>query len=251
MGIISGYPVGAKIVCNMRSEGKLSKVEAERLLSFTNNSGPLFIIGTVGVTLFGNSTIGILLFITHILSCISVGFIFRFWKYNPTLESNPIYSSEITAKTPSISILSSSIMNSINTIVLIGGFIVLFSIILSILQYSGILNILSHMLQPIFNVLGINTNFCIPFLAGIIEVTNGVSLVSLIADKSISTNIIISSFLLGIAGISVFLQVYSITSNSDISIKPYILGKLLQGILAAFYTYIVIKNISFFNFDLV
>ena len=47
MGIISGYPVGAKIVCNMRSEGKLSKVEAERLLSFTNNSGPLFIIGTV------------------------------------------------------------------------------------------------------------------------------------------------------------------------------------------------------------
>lgn len=47
MGIISGYPVGAKIVTEFRKNGECSKAEAERLLSFTNNSGPLFIIGTV------------------------------------------------------------------------------------------------------------------------------------------------------------------------------------------------------------
>ncbi len=47
MGIISGYPVGASIVTEFRNSGECSKAEAERLLSFTNNSGPLFIIGTV------------------------------------------------------------------------------------------------------------------------------------------------------------------------------------------------------------
>lgn len=47
MGIISGYPVGAKIVTNFRKENICTKEEAERLLTFTNNSGPLFIIGTV------------------------------------------------------------------------------------------------------------------------------------------------------------------------------------------------------------
>ena len=47
MGIISGYPVGAKIACNFRENNICSKEECERLLSFTNNSGPLFIIGTV------------------------------------------------------------------------------------------------------------------------------------------------------------------------------------------------------------
>lgn len=47
MGIISGYPVGAKIVLDLYQNGKCSKDEAERLLAFTNNSGPLFIIGTV------------------------------------------------------------------------------------------------------------------------------------------------------------------------------------------------------------
>jgi len=57
MGIVSGYPVGAKIVTNFRNSGSCSKAEAERLLAFTNNSGPLFIIGTVGISLFGNTLI--------------------------------------------------------------------------------------------------------------------------------------------------------------------------------------------------
>lgn len=47
MGIISGYPVGAKIVTNFRKNGIVTKEEGERLITFTNNSGPLFIIGTV------------------------------------------------------------------------------------------------------------------------------------------------------------------------------------------------------------
>lgn len=46
MGLISGYPVGAKIACRFRENQICSKTECERLLSFTNNSGPLFIIGT-------------------------------------------------------------------------------------------------------------------------------------------------------------------------------------------------------------
>lgn len=80
MGIISGYPIGAKIACNFRKKNILNKIECERLLSFTNNSGPLFIIGTVGISMFGSSTIGFLLLITHILASLTVGFIFRFWK---------------------------------------------------------------------------------------------------------------------------------------------------------------------------
>ena len=57
MGIISGYPVGAKIVTNLRNNGTCTKEEAERLLTFTNNSGPLFIIGTVGISLFKSTSI--------------------------------------------------------------------------------------------------------------------------------------------------------------------------------------------------
>lgn len=82
MGIISGYPIGAKIVTNFRQNGVCTKEEGERLLAFTNNSGPLFIIGTVGISLFFDTRTGILLFLSHILACISVGIVFRFWKRN-------------------------------------------------------------------------------------------------------------------------------------------------------------------------
>ena len=84
MGILSGYPVGAKIVCDMRNKNVLTKAESERLLSFTNNSGPLFILGTVGIGLFQDTTIGFVLLITHILASLIVGIIFRFWKYKDT-----------------------------------------------------------------------------------------------------------------------------------------------------------------------
>lgn len=49
MGLISGYPVGAKIVTDFRNNGICTKDEGNRMLAFTNNSGPLFIIGTVGI----------------------------------------------------------------------------------------------------------------------------------------------------------------------------------------------------------
>ncbi|HOQ08473.1 MAG TPA: nucleoside recognition domain-containing protein, partial [Clostridiales bacterium] len=45
LGVTSGYPVGARITADLRKSGALTRTEAERLLAFTNNSGPLFIIG--------------------------------------------------------------------------------------------------------------------------------------------------------------------------------------------------------------
>ena len=54
MGILSGYPVGAKIAVNLRENHLCTKEECERLISFTNNSGPLFIVGTVGIWKFSN-----------------------------------------------------------------------------------------------------------------------------------------------------------------------------------------------------
>ncbi len=253
MGIISGYPVGAKIASNFRKNNICSKEECERLLSFTNNSGPLFIVGTVGILMFGSTTIGILLFITHILAGISVGIIFRFWKKNKNSDFS-CSNFNLEHKTVSFSnlgeVLAESITSSISTILLIGGFVVIFSSVISILKSSGMLNILSTCFSPLFNLLNIDTSFISPFICGILEITNGINSISQIACKRLSINIIFTAFLLGFGGISVLLQVLSITSKTDLSIKPYIYGKLLQGILAAIYTYIFINVIPFFNFDI-
>lgn len=256
MGIISGYPTGAKIVVNLRNDGLCTKEEAERMLAFSNNSGPLFILGTVGITLFSNSTIGFLLLFTHILACLSVGIIFRFWKYKNNSFTNSSYFNKNTNKEEvSFSnlgdILGKSILSSIKTIVIIGGFVVLFSVILSILKSSNTTYILGKFIYPFLNFFGINNfSFATSIVSGFLELTNGVMQVASITCKQISVNIIICAFLLGFGGISILLQVYSIIAKSDISIKAYFIGKLLHGILAAFYTFLLITYLPIFNFNL-
>ena len=254
MGIISGYPIGAKIAANFRENNICTKEECERLLSFTNNSGPLFIVGTVGISMFGNSTIGFLLLITHLLSSLTVGFIFRFWKYSskpPTLKTNSYVNSKDTISLSNLGgIIGNSISSSINTILLIGGFVVLFSVIISILQTSQLLYILANLLQPFFDLLHIPASFTTGFISGILELTNGLNIISNIPAKKLSINIILASFLLGLGGISILLQVWSTIAKTDLSIKPYILGKLLHACLAAFYTFVFLQTFTFFNFDL-
>lgn len=248
MGIVSGYPVGAKIVTNFRNENLCTKEEAERLITFTNNSGPLFILGTVGITLFYDTSVGLLLLFTHILACISVGIIFRFWKTkekekrnNHTLTNNVTFNSLGE-------ILSKSILSAINSVILIGGFIVFFGILLSILQKTHIINLFKIIFLPCFKLFNINTEFISPLLTGMLELTNGVTSIAKIANKNLSTNIILCAFLLGFGGFSIMLQVLSIISKSDISIRPYILGKLLHGILAAFYTFLIIHSFPYFSY---
>ncbi len=255
MGIISGYPVGAKIATKFRADGTCTKEECERLLSFTNNSGPLFIIGTVGISMFGNSSIGLLLFITHILACLTTGFIFRFWKYKykeDTLAScNKSLSNYTYVNLSNLGkIIGDSINHSISTIMMIGGFVVIFSVIISILKSSKLLLTATLILKPITTFLHIPATFIEPLITGLLEITNGISSICSINIKDLSTSIIFVAFLLGFGGISIFLQVFSITSKSDLSIKPYIYGKILQGLFAAFYTFLIIYNFPFFNFNL-
>ena len=246
MGIISGYPIGAKIAANFRENNICSKEECERLLSFTNNSGPLFIIGTVGISMFGNSTIGFLLLITHLLASLTVGVIFRFWKYNAKSTLNTLHAHENSKDNISLAnlggIIGASISSSINTILLIGGFVVLFSVIISILQTSQLLDVLS-------NLLHIPTKFGNGIFSGFLELTNGLNIICNIPCKKLSINIIIASFLLGLGGISILLQVWSTIAKTDLSIQPYILGKLLHACLSAMYTFLFLQNFAIFNFD--
>ena len=253
MGILSGYPMGAKIAANFRQNNICSKVECERLLSFTNNSGPLFIIGSVGISLLGNSTIGFLLLFTHLLASISVGFLFRFWKRNDT-EKFISDSSNVKNKNIKLSslgeVIGNSIKNSINTILMIGGFVVLFSVILSILKTSNLLNISCYFMKPVFELFRIPQAFYSGIISGVIELTNGLNIICHIPEKNISINIIIASFILGLGGISVLLPVWSCISKTDLSITPYILGKILQACFSALYTWIFLNIVPFFNFNL-
>lgn len=250
LGNISGYPMGAKLACNLKENKICTKIEAERIIAFTNNSGPLFILGTIGVSMFYNKEIGILLLATHFLAALTVGIFFRFWKKDKDI----LYKKNLNISKNSCNIsfsnigeiLGDSIKNSINLIVTIGGFIVLFSVIISICNEAHIFDIVSNCL----NIFGFHKEYSTAILSGLFELTNGLKVSSSLQAKNLSTNIIISSFILGFGGLSVLLQVYSVISKHGISIKPYLYGKILQAFIAAFYTFIALQSFPFLTFPI-
>ena len=246
IGAISGYPVGAKVVCQLLNQKVINKDEAERLVAFCNNSGPLFIIGTIGIVLYNNKYIGFLLLFTHILAAISVGIIYKFWSPNTynkkisKLKNNYNQNNYIKEQDSNSfitfrnfgEILGNSIKSSIQSILQIGGFIVIFSVILSLIKSTNFFNFLSSF-DTVFSM---PNRFWESIFSGILELTNGVKLLSTLNLKTL--NILFTAFLLGFGGISVLLQVFSIIAKEHLSIRPYFIGKILQGIIATVYTYI-------------
>ena len=219
MGIISGYPVGAKIVANLRESNKITKIDGDYLLTFTNNAGPLFIIGSVGCGIYLNSSIGFLLYFIHFVSCIITGFIFGHLVKRNFRDNSITYSSDLNFSSFG-EIVSVSIKKAFSTLSIVCGFVVIFSLIISMIQTSGILSF-------------IHNSWIFYTLLGILEITSGIQLISTISQSSLFLNLVITAFLLGIGGISVLLQVWSVISSTDLSIKTYIFGKIFNGVVSA------------------
>lgn len=257
MGITSGYPVGARITAGMRNEKMLTKTEAERLLAFTNNSGPLFIIGAVAVGMFNMPSVGLFLLLCHIAACFTVGFLFRFYgekSYKKIYSYSSVKKGHILRrfkqelfKKPSEKHLNfgaafgNAVKDSIMTLLSIGGFIVLFSVIINLLIETGVIGAVSSLLSPLFSLLGVSRNIVTSLVSGFFEITTGTNMVSKATGATIGQKLCAASFIAGWAGLSVHSQVLSIISATDLSIKPYLLGKLLQGIISAIYTFIGTK----------
>lgn len=250
MGISSGYPVGAKIVSDLRENKCCSKSEGERLLSFTNTSGPLFIIGSVGVGMFSDSKIGLLLLLTHFISSIIVGILFRFYKStsaesnikNPVIKNKPVFKISVLGE-----LMATAIKNSISTLLLICGYMIFFSVFANILNNTKISLYLSNILKCFLSIIGFSEEISLPIINGFLEVTGGISELSML--QNISSPVILSSvaFILGFGGLSVCMQVNSIISKTDLSIKPYFIGKILQASIASMLTFFIAKYTTFLN----
>ncbi|UYZ23500.1 sporulation integral membrane protein YlbJ [Mesobacillus jeotgali] len=256
MGMASGFPAGAKLTARMRQEGQLSKIEAERLVSFTNSSNPLFIFGAVSVGFFYNVQLGVILALAHYLGNISVGLVMRFYgrnEENATKEKGrnltirdafaALHRTRIKDNRPIGKLLGDAVMSSIQTLLMIGGFIILFSVINKLLFHLHITAFLAEFLEMLLVMLGMTESLSLPFISGLFEITLGSQMTSQIQEATLMHQAVITSFILAFSGFSVQAQVASILAQTDIRFKPFFFARILHGIFAAFYAFILWKPV--------
>ncbi|MEE0944033.1 MAG: sporulation protein [Clostridia bacterium] len=219
LGIISGYPLGAQTALKLYENKSVSKTECERLLAFCNNSGPLFILGSVGVAIYHSPRVGMMLYLSHIAAAVTVGIIFRFYKCGER-EIGEIRN-EKEAKSMG-EIFSLALSGSIKSILTVCGAVVFFSVVANLvadLLPDGII-------RTVFVALS--------------ELTTGIRGISQMSVAT-GTKLILSSAAAGFAGFCVHLQVMSVAAGKKVSLVPYIAGKVMHSILAAVYTAIMLR----------
>jgi len=262
MGMASGFPAGAKFTARLREEGQITKTEAERLVTFTNCSNPLFIFGAVSVGFFNNAKLGIILALAHYLGNITVGLMMRFYgvkeeksqkkgKRKPSLRLafSTLHQTRINDNRPLGKLLGDAVMSSIRTLLMIGGFIILFSVVNKLLFHLGITAVLAKAVAFILTLFGLPGELSIPFIAGMFELTLGSQMTSQVQEATIMQQAIITSFILGFSGLSVQAQVASILAQTDINFKPFFIARIFHGFFAAFYAGILWNTVyeKFYN----
>ena len=235
LGFIGGYPVGARTALQLYQQGLCSKTEAERLLSFCNNSGPAFILGVVGAGIFGDSRVGLLLYLTHALASLLVGLLFRFYgggrRDGPahTPHSKPIQTVTLPAA------FTGAVARALQSTLGICAFVVFFAVVLRLLSAYGVLSAVAALLS----LAGFEAEWARRLVAGLLELSSGVA--SLQGGAHLAGRVSMAAFMLGWAGLSVHCQVLSFLVDSGLSAKAYLAGKLCHGLIAAGLTYAVTR----------
>lgn len=253
MGLASGYPAGAKLTARLRQEKKLTKIEAERLVSFTNSSNPLFIFGAIAVGFFHDATLGLLLALSHYFGNIVVGIMMRFHGHNQEREMSNNASSKgpkhafkllheerIRDGRPIGQLLGDAVQSSVRTLLMIGGFVILFSVLNKILSLIGITSILASFFSIILTFLQLPSDLSLPLISGIFEITLGAQMASEV-DTTLLEKVIVTSFFLAFSGFSVQAQVASILAETDIRFKPFFIARLFHGLFAAIFALVLWK----------
>lgn len=209
MSFLGGYPIGAILLENLYSKGEISKKTAEKMLIYSVNSGPAFIILGVGQGVFSNIKIGILLFASNFLAALLLSVLLR-KKSSYENKAKTDYEQKRLTDT-----FVESTAQASNSILSVCSFVILF---------SGIIGIIS--------ALPINTAV-LNFLSGFLEITN--------SCFNVGKNVYLLSFLLGFGGFCIHFQILSVLKTLKPSYILLFFSRIAHGFLSLLFSMMLFK----------
>ena len=214
-GFLCGYPMGAKTIADLIKSDNISKNEGQYLLSFCNNTSPMFITGYLVYQNLQDPSMAIPCLIILLGTPVICSFIFR-KQYPINTMSYKHSTSQSKKSTFNFLFLDQAIMNGFDTITRVGGYIILFSILFSLLKQ-------------------LPASIPIAFL----EITNGIPfLLHLSLSYEIRFSLCLA--LVSFGGFCSVIQTRAMIQDSGLSIRPYIKEKLITAMVTSLIAYIYI-----------
>lgn len=246
-GCLCGCPIGAKVAATAYKKGSISKTRAEFLMCTCNNLSPSFLINYVFVEVYApfirlTASHKCVLFFIILSSSLVGAFIVHIFlspkdKYylhqntdtntNTNTNTNTL-NTNITKKPALSKLFEDCILSSFEIQAKIGGYIILFTIIANLFLQTLYI---SDIQAAIFG--------------STLEITSGLGLFLSCADSAITTptSLIIAliTAFTSFGGICTIFQTKTAISDSGLSMKKYVISKLIAGCVAFLLSIVLIN----------
>lgn len=227
MGLIAGYPMGGKVVKQLVENKNLSISEGEKTLCFCNNCGPLFIIGTVGTLMLGDTHLGYFLFYIHLLSAFIISLIFSFYRTSSLDHTYSGISTSIQKNFSFSHLFNQSVQSAMDTLVGVGGYIIFFSVLARVITSSQFVHKLVSL--PFFNQ--VPSTYILGLVTGLLELSNGTDALATSSSNTLYALALLSA-IISFGGLCIYFQTLYILEDIPLSTMPYLIAKTLQGCLS-------------------
>ncbi len=270
----SGYPFGAVLTASLYRDRRLTRPEAERLLAVAGTANPLFTGGTVASAMLGNPGLAGLLLSAHYLAALATGLLLRLLPDRgagtdrtageavPGAAAGADGRGRGAREAPAApgpllgaawralaahrgrdgrggpEILAEAVENSVRTLLLVGGFIILGAVLLRLLDAVGLMAAATALLSPVLAAVGLPPAVSAGLLAGFLEITNGAQLLAAAPAPPLPRLVAVSA-VLGWGGLSVLAQVAAVTRGTGLGLGPFVTARAIHAALAALLTLVL------------
>ncbi|PYI50823.1 sporulation integral membrane protein YlbJ [Paenibacillus flagellatus] len=259
MGFASGYPVGARLTAQLWEQRLVNRDEGERLVSFTTSSDPIFLIGAVSVGFFHDVGLALVLGIAHYGSGLIVGFLMRFhggkrqtgtlpaasgrtllWRAMQAMHRARLQESRTFGE-----LLKDSVQSSLKLIMVVGGLVVFFCVVLEVLTLSRVMSGLYAAVDSALRWFRFPPELSQAVVNGLFEVTIGAkSAAGAGTHLSLASKVAIAAFVLSWSGLSVHAQIVSLLNRTDLRYMPFAVARMAHGLMAAALVFVLWKPLS-------
>ncbi|WJY28831.1 MULTISPECIES: hypothetical protein [Sporosarcina] len=225
LGSFGGFPVGAVTVSEMKRNGQLSAYESSLLLAACHAPGPMFIVGYIGLELFGDTWSGWKLLIAiHLANIIFfLGVLLLLANRRPPADRQL----SVPQRKPSTAPLLDAFKESSGIIILVATTVVFF---------SSLGSVLTDVIQAAAPVeMGIVKTAVL----SVFEMTSGVQSAAQHFFGSPMFPYLIAA-ILSVNGLSIHMQVFVIARSAELSLKPYVIGRIFSVAAVPLFLYLLL-----------
>jgi sporulation integral membrane protein YlbJ len=229
LGLLCGYPMGAKIASELYQAGKINRREAEYLLTFANNPSPAFLTNYLTVDcLNGRTPVQVTILILLLSDMICMVFfrlaVFRNQTYSDCSRLCVDRKKETICASSPGAVIDVSIMNGFETIARLGGYILLFSLLAAWLHHYWPFASTGKYL-----------------ILGITELTTGLHQLDN-AGLSYPLHYLCAMIMTAFGGFCIMAQTKSVLDRK-LSLRPYASAKCLNAAITAILVLVFVKFI--------